>query len=59
MGNMRVADDNHLIVNLLAARQSGEGEVIGFLPFGNLLVEESRAMGLERSVRTSQSAGTE
>ena len=46
IGNLRVADDNHLIVNLLAARQAGEGEVIGFLPLGNLLVEESRAIGL-------------
>ena len=46
IGNLRVADDNHLIVNLLAARQSGEGEVIGFLPLGYLLIEESRAIGL-------------
>ena len=46
IGNLRVADDYHLIVNLLAARQSGEGEVIGFLPLGYLLVEESRVIGL-------------
>ena len=33
-------------MNLLAARESGEGEVIDFLPLGYLLIEESRAIGL-------------
>jgi uncharacterized protein len=45
-------------VNLLAARQSGEGEVIGFLPLGNLLVEESRAIGRYVYMRLSSDGTT-
>ena len=45
IGNLRVADDNHLIMRLLAARQSAQRKIIDFLLLGYSLVEISRAVG--------------
>ena len=45
IGNLRVADDYHLIMRLLAARQSAQRKIIDFLLLGYSLVEISRAVG--------------
>ena len=45
IGNLRVADDYHLITRLLTARQSLQGKVINLFLVGNSLVKTSRAVG--------------
>jgi hypothetical protein len=41
IGNLRVADDYHLITRLLAARQSPQGKVINLFLVGNSLIKTS------------------
>ena len=46
IGNLRVADNDHLILPLLAIRQAGKRKVVYFLFSFDSLIEASRAIGI-------------
>ena len=55
IGNLRVADNDHLILPLLAIRQAGKRKVVYLLFSFDSLIEASRAVG----IRMGGNLGTE